>query len=1027
MTHYCRKASLLLLAALLVAPMAVSAAANPVFWNAGPAAYPAAAARGEVIENFESGTVVLTSYPDQDLQPDAWELTEDNCFAGSLALRLYGNTWKMQEIGPQAVSDSTVWRVAVYIETLGQMQAFGVSDGTRELFYTFAGEELPQDSAWWTVYQGAFPRRQWYAYLLPVGADWQATYGDLPTVTHLIYVNDDDAGSPGVTIWDEIADVTDDLPVAPLARILYSAGSMQQVAKGLYRVTAQFLAKVFDPDSDTHQFYWDFGDGATSDLPDPVHQFLVTAHHTYTVGLRVTDPDGLAGGDTCQVRVEVGPAELPLTMNFVGDVFTGRAYESSGGIIDTQGIEALFAPTLPILGEAADLSACNMEVCYTDQGTPHPTKTVVFRSRPENVVGLVYAGFDVLNIANNHIIDYGEAGMVQCLGLLDGLALPYSGAGVNAYFARQPAFLTAKGIRLGFLGFCNRCGRTWNYQPFLDAGYNKPGFAYLLPSNVALALDETRDLADVVIVQLHSGDEYETVPPERGGGLGTPPPVEADAIGPTDPDFSFCVEPSPGDRALRRLVADLGADVVINHHPHVLQGFESYGGKLIAHSLGNFVFDLYYPETMPTLVLTLEITKEGIVGYRFVPAWIDDMIPQPATGQLGREIMDRLADYSRPMNAVLAVDPGRCEARIHLSRSGVDSTVTLSEVPLELAEEGGWWLSPPLALAGTGNLSAVLDVTGDAAGGWEVCWGREILWHGGFEAEGATLWDVNTADEWLDDTVAHGGTRSLVLRRHDSDTGQTGTDLERHLPCDPAKRHTGCGWLKTDNAAGARIMVRFYSSRTGESPLSSTDLAAYVGGTTDWTRQWQDLATPGGAIYFELRCGCEPPAAGTGYAWFDDLALVEWEPWVGADAAVDIPAPNNHRYLQVRRATPATTATIRYAETAYGSTLSAATSEETPSAGRSPLRCFPNPFNPRTTVELTMPQGEGVVSVTVAVYDLRGHRIALLQQGPLPRGARVGLTWDGRDNQGRPAPSGVYLARARIGPQVHAHKLVLVR
>ena len=57
------------------------------------------------------------------------------------------------------------------------------------------------------------------------------------------------------------------------------------------------------------------------------------------------------------------------------------------------------------------------------------------------------------------------------------------------------------------------------------------------------------------------------------------------------------------------MALDLGADVLINHHPHVLQGFESYDGKLIAHSLGNFIFDLYYPETMPTMVLTLEIDK----------------------------------------------------------------------------------------------------------------------------------------------------------------------------------------------------------------------------------------------------------------------------------------------------------------------------------------------------------------------------------------------------------------------------------
>jgi poly-gamma-glutamate capsule biosynthesis protein CapA/YwtB (metallophosphatase superfamily) len=104
-------------------------------------------------------------------------------------------------------------------------------------------------------------------------------------------------------------------------------------------------------------------------------------------------------------------------------------------------------------------------------------------------------------------------------------------------------------------------------------------------------------------------------------------------IGPNDPDFRFRVEPSPDDRALQRLAADLGADIVINHHPHVLQGFESYDGKLIAHSLGNFLFDLSYAETFPTMVLTLEIDKKIMATLR--AGLIDDHVPQPATASSG--------------------------------------------------------------------------------------------------------------------------------------------------------------------------------------------------------------------------------------------------------------------------------------------------------------------------------------------------------------------------------------------------------
>ncbi len=999
----------------------------------------AAVPRGSVIEDFESGSVDLVGYPDQDLDPEAWTVTSDNTFGDSqYALLLYGNTWKQQVITPVAVSDTTVWQVAVYTDKLGEMHAFGIGDGENELFYTFNGEQLPESSNWWTVYQGAFPRKEWHLYLLPIGADWLVTFGYLPTVTHLIYVNDDDDGPAGDTLFDAIVDVSEDQPIAPRCNILYTIESSEKIAAKLYRIGIQFQGTVFDPDSDSHTFAWDFGDSTTSAEQNPAHSFLVHADYTYTVGLVVHDPEGLAAGDTCQIQVEEGSSELPLTVNFVGDVFTGRGYESPGGIIDTYGVEALFEPTLAIFGQAADLNVANLEVSYTDRGTPHPTKSVVFRSRPENIVGLTFAGIEVVTLGNNHIVDYGEIGMLDTMTGLEEIGIRYCGAGLNEYFALQPTFWTEKGVRMAFLGQCNRTGRTWNYQPFLDAGYGKPGFAYLLPDNLESSIGFSRDLADIVIVQTHSGDEYQTAPPpDRAGGGATAAlayaqhdhqqlPVEVNAIRPGMPDVRFRNEPTPGERELRRLAIDNGADILINHHPHVLQGFESYAGKLIAHSLGNFIFDLYYPETMPTMVLTLEVDKSGIVGTSFTPAWINHWIPRPVSGGLAREIMDRLADYSRPMNALVVPDYTQGTARIHLSRSEVDSTSLAAEATVALREESGYAVSPPIALAGAGNLAAISSVTGDGTG-WEVCWGREILWHGAFEAEGADFWSVNTDDEWLDDEVFHGGARSLALRRDDGDDEQTGTDLERHLPCDSQKRHSAAGWLKIDNAAAARIMARFYHNRYNETPLASIELAEPADGSADWQWQWRNLETPENGIYFELRCALDPPASGTGQAWYDDIVLVEWEDWQPASTALEIAAPNNYRYLQLRSSTAdATSATVSYRETNYGIVTTAAPA--TPPQVRSvALRNFPNPFNPRTTIELALPDGPAAVPVEVAIFDLRGRRVSSLFTGLLAAGRRHGFSWDGRDDRGRGLSSGTYFARAVVAGRAHSTKLLLVR
>lgn len=996
---------------------------------------PAAAARAaDDIATFDDGVPVLDSYPGQDSQPAAWSLVAGWDGAGS-ALQLSGDTWKVLAIAPRAVADTTVWRVAVNAAVKGGTQAIGFGDGVHELFYTVAGRDLPMATNWFTVYQGAFATGAWEPYLLPVGRDWRAAFGaGGPVIDRIFFVNESGAGSAGTTRFDAIADVTDDQPRAPRVNIQYTIEQQTKLREGAWDVTARFGAAVHDPDSDAFTWLWDFGDGQGSPLPDPVHTFTVTASHPWTVGLVVRDETGLAGGDTCRVVVHEGPGDGTLTVNFVGDVFTGRGYETAGGIIATQGIEALFAPTLPIFGQAADVNVANLEVSYTSRGTPHPTKSVVFRSRPENIAGLPFAGIDLVTLGNNHIIDYGEVGMLDTMAGLDALGIPYCGAGSSEVLALQPAFRSQGGVRLGFLGLCNRTGREWNYQPFLDAGWDKPGFAHLLPAQLGAAIDATRPQADVVIVQTHSGAEYQLVPPLAAAPGG----FDVEDTGKEAPEFRFLNEPTPSERELRRLALDLGADVLINHHPHVLQGFEAWNGKLIAHSLGNFVFDLSYVETMPTGVLTLEVDPTGITGYRFTPAFIDRWIPRPATGNLGREILGWLADQSRAMNVVMVPDPAATpapQARLHLSRAGLDSTVAPRALDFVPVEQDGYVVSPPLLLPDDGFLTAVPGISGGGDGaGWEVAWGRELLWHTGFEEEGADFWDVNTDDESLDAAVSHGGSRSLRIKRDAAQSGQTGTDLRAHLMCRGDRRHSAAGWLKAENAARARIMARFYATRTTETPLSDTDLAERFTGSADWTRQWRDLETPPTAAWFELRCAVEPPATGTGTAWFDDLAFIEWEPWQALDGPLKLPAPHNFRYLQVRRAGSGGAVGVVAVElTAYG----AAASAVPPGGDRAPgaavpvrLACHPNPFNPRTTIEVDLAAAgvQAAPPVRVTVHDLAGRRLRTLHDGPLAAGRRHGLSWDGADDRGRPLASGTYLCRATVaGVAAPALKLVLVR
>ncbi len=231
-------------------------------------------------------------------------------------------------------------------------------------------------------------------------------------------------------------------------------------------------------------------------------------------------------------------------------------------------------------------------------------------------------------------------------------------------------------------------------------------------------------------------------------------------------------------------------------------------------------------------------------------------------------------------------------------------------------------------------------------GGWEVRWGRDLLWLGGFESEGADLWDANTADEWLDDTVALAGQRSLALRRTWDAGDQTGTDLERHLPCDGTREHTAVGWLRGQNAPQARILARFYDNRYSENPIADLDVADPVTGDLDWTRQWRDLDSPDHATFFELRCGAWPPTNGEGTAWFDELALIEWEAWEPAGGNT-VPSPNNYRFVQVRRVGGTVEpATLAWRETRYGDVTTAGARVRAGAGRVGPPGLLPQPLQP---------------------------------------------------------------------------------
>lgn len=861
---------------------------------------------GAVIEDFESGTVSLSSYPGQDEQPGGWRLDSLVTHAGSAyALRLSGNTWKIASVPALPLDSGDVWSVHALVEQTGEIQGFGLRDSLHEILFSFAGSEELDPGVWTTVYQGAFPTGVWNESRLPVADAWLSRYGYLPCITGLVFVNDRDTDPTSVIVFDDILDVTADLPHTPVVSITHTAGVPYRDAEGTLDVDVDFTSHVTDPDSGQHTYLWRFGDGSTGTEPHPHHTFTAVDDHAYRVLLEVTDATGRTGRATCMIVVDAGPSSFPLSLTFVGDVMLARNYEAPGGIIPTQGVQAIFAPTLADLGEAAQLTVANLECPLTQSGTPHPTKPIVFRGSPANAAGLAYAGIDLVSLANNHVMDYGLAGLQETQSTLRQNGIAFSGAGAHAAEAYEPVFLSRSGCVFGFLAFSDRTGQYNNYQPYLDAGENKPGFANLTRFELSRRIADIRNDADIVVVEMHSGSEYSTVPL---------PPPEASEAG--DEDYTpHATAPLDSDREIRRLALDAGADLVVCHHPHITQGFEVHNGKLIAHSLGNFAFDLSYAETFPSVILRAEANAERITGCTVTPVYIDDYIPRRARGDLGIHILDDLARKSRELGATLVVDRTAVTGRILLDTTAVVPHCVTRAVTAPLTPAGGLWTSPPVRLARSGSLRRIAALA--PAGSWSVRYGRDALWMGNFEDEGSTLWNLDSGDERYDTAASHNGLRSLRQRRT-SAAGALTTNLEGRLTAAPGAAYGLCTWIRTSNARDAGMTVRFYNSRTAFSEIGSGNLGGDIDGTSDWTFLAGEVTAPAGTTFLDVEFSSSGPSSGTGYAWFDDAAIIEWSAWT--TPGEDLLCPNDYSWIQVRTAAPVTAAAVTYREQQYTDT-----------------------------------------------------------------------------------------------------------
>lgn len=256
-----------------------------------------------------------------------------------------------------------------------------------------------------------------------------------------------------------------------------------------------------------------------------------------------------------------------ITVLAVGDVMLARRVQEQ---IDEHGPAFPFHHVRPLLSQG-DISFGNLESPLSRHGTPRHTRgSPVFRGPPEAARGLREAGFQAMSVANNHIFDYGEAAFRETLDVLKAVGIYPVGAGLNLEAALAPVVLPVRGNRIAFLAFCNARVAT----------RDSPGTAPLRRDVVRAAISDARAQADWVVVSFHQGLEYS--------------------------DY-----PTSGTITTAHQMIDAGADAVVGHHPHVLQGIERYSHGVIAYSLGNFVFDQHEPELKLRALARSAMTQIG--------------------------------------------------------------------------------------------------------------------------------------------------------------------------------------------------------------------------------------------------------------------------------------------------------------------------------------------------------------------------------------------------------------------------------
>ncbi|MCW8863430.1 MAG: CapA family protein [Colwellia sp.] len=356
-----------------------------------------------------------------------------------------------------------------------------------------------------------------------------------------------------------------------------------------------------------------------------------------------------------------------VMLAFGGDTMMGRRYykpyfgdavliHPESKLPDSKAVLAHIKPYMSI----ADYAAVNLETQIASSlPEERAPKSVTFYSQPEILSALSWAGIDYVSLGNNHTYDYMDSGLQSTLAFLKNSDLAFSGAGFDekaALKAHHEKINNTKFSMLAYVGWEGSAG------PTQTANHQHGGAAFGSMKNILDSVKQEVEQNRTTIVQYHGSQEYANNP-----------------TGVTEQRLKSAL--------------DNGAALAIAHHPHVTQGLELYDGKLIAYSMGNFVFDQNFTATQHSFILYVWLDEGKFHRAEIVPLYVKGYKPTPATGMHRYTVMKRLTELSKTRNTYISQSGGHGvitaknaspltrSKSIDLSFSGNEKVVNLYSTP----------------------------------------------------------------------------------------------------------------------------------------------------------------------------------------------------------------------------------------------------------------------------------------------------------------------------------------------------------